>query len=146
MQPKSQKSKWPRNWWVSHFEDEPFLTEAEWRTYQNRPPVRYTGKNLRKHRPAERCEVCGKAATAGNPLQSAHLIPFFKGVQHLALTPAFVDNPVRLKWAHRKDCNARAGLGFTETLKYLRRQGIKSLPQFLNPEVLRAWEASRRVD
>ena len=141
MSGKGKKPDWPKNWWTVKFVNEPFLTEAEWRTFLNRPPVRYTGKNLRKHRKPDRCAFCGEAGSKQNPLQAAHLIPFFKGVQHLGLTPEFLDDPRRLKWAHRKDCNARVELSFTGTLEYLREQGIPSLPSFLLPEIHRMWES-----
>ena len=139
---EGQGPDWPENWWTSRFENEPFLTEAEWRAFLNRPPVRYTWQKLKKVRKAQNCEVCGQPPMDKNKLQAAHHIPFLKGVQHLGLTPEFVDE--RLVWAHRVKCNAKAELGFMATLAYLRTQGIKSLPPFLRPEVLRAWEESGR--
>lgn len=143
MQPEGGALDRPENWWDVRYEDEPFLTKAEWGAYRNRPPVRYTGKKLKQYRRHNGiCEFCDGPETEGNPLQAAHLISFSKGVQHLALTPEFLDHQDRMKWAHRKDCNDRVEYGFVETLRYLRdKVGIGTLPPFLRPEVLRAWDA-----
>lgn len=136
---------WPANWWESEFGERIFLNEQEWEAYLRRPPIRYTAKTLRKHRLASHCEVCGKPPTAENPLQAAHKIPFFKGVQHLGLTPTFLDRPERLLWAHRRGCNTEAELGLIEALVHLRAylpQGMNAvLPKFLRPDVLTAWES-----
>ncbi len=144
--PKSRGSGWPEDWWsewACHFENEPFLTEAEWRTYLNRMPVRYAERDFRKARPPSGfCEVCGQRDAADNPLQVAHRIPFREGVRDLALTPTFLDHPDRLKWAHRKECNDAVAMRFVETVTYLRRLGIDSLPSFLPAEVRRAWDST----
>ncbi len=133
---------WPRKWWTVRFVEEPFLTEGEWRAYLNELPVRYTAKDLKRHRPAVKCEVCGGPPIPGNPLEAAHLIPFARGIQHLALTPHFLNDSRRLRWAHKRACNNEYGLSeLVEVLEYLRAQGIKKLPSFLRQEVLRTWES-----
>jgi len=130
---------WPKKWWVVRFVSEPFLTREEWRAYLNALPARYTRKELEALRPPVKCEICGGAPSPENPLQAAHRIPFAKGIQHLALTPRFLNSPDNLRWAHSRVCNQAFELKRLDlVVKHLQTEGIMRLPRFLPTEVLRA--------
>jgi hypothetical protein len=73
------------------FDGRRFLSEAEWRTYLRRKPVRYIRQPT-----APVCAVCGEPAASGNPLQNAHKISFDLGIVYLALTPEFLDGENRI--------------------------------------------------
>jgi hypothetical protein len=137
---------WPPRFWKIGFDGRPFLTESEWRTYLRRPPVRRGYIQFRKIRgnaPKKKCAACGKRETQQNPLQAAHRINALNGVRYLALTPDFLDEPDRLVWAHRKQCNSRVEMNFEDTMSYLWREGIRKLPAFLPLPVFSVWENFR---
>ncbi len=113
-----------------------FLSEAEWRTYLKRAPVRYPRRN---RVPDPICEVCGKPASDSNPLTLAHRIPFVNGVRYFALTPDFLDEEHNTAWAHKSGCNKTLKMGFEKSLQRLRQLSIKTLPAFLPRTVLDAW-------
>jgi hypothetical protein len=82
------------------FDGRVFLTEAEWRTYLRRKPVRYIHKTK-----APACQVCGQGPEDDNPFQNAHKIGFDMGIVQLALTPDF--------WTAKRTSQPRIGLTAT---------------------------------
>ena len=116
------------------FDGRAFLTEAEWRTYLRRKPVRYIRKLL-----ASKCDVCGQGAEDNNPLQNVHRIAFDLGIVQLALTPDFLDNDSNIATAHRRACNKRAELNLEDSMRFLRSLGVVELPAFLPQEVRSLW-------
>lgn len=67
------------------------------------------------------CEVCGDPPTNDNPLQSAHKVPYMRGVIFWKLTPEWLDNPSNLVWAHRRLCNQHVELSDDEVRELLDR-------------------------
>jgi len=118
------------------FEGRRFLREAEWMTYRRRKPVRYISKKKTEH-----CVECGRPETADNPLQNAHVIGFDVGVIDLALTPEYLDSDENIITAHRKTCNRASELDLIESMKRLKRLGVKDLPAFLPPTIQENWKA-----
>jgi hypothetical protein len=116
------------------FDGRTFLTEAEWRTYLRRKPVRYIKKAK-----TDRCEVCGEAAGPANPFQNAHRIGFDLGIVALALTPEFLDSDANITTAHRATCNKGAELAVEDAMRFLRSRGITELPFFLPEEIRVLW-------
>ena len=96
------------------FDGRVFLLDSEYETYMRRMPVRYI-----KHKIPNTCSVCGKEATADNPLEKAHLIPFNAGIKVYRLTPDFLDRKENIVAAHRKVCNKSAELSHEDILKVL---------------------------
>ena len=119
----------------SGFEDRMFLTEAEWRTYCRRKPVRY----IRRPK-ATQCEVCPEPASVENPLQSAHIIGFDVGVIELGLTPEFLDSRDNIVTAHRRTCNKQAEMNLHDSMLRLRKLGVKELPNYLPAVIHEAWQ------
>jgi len=115
-----------------------FLDKAEYETYLKRAPVRYITR--KKNRV---CEICGQEATADNPLQHAHVIPFLFGVTVLGLTPDFLDEETNIQTAHRKNCNSASEIKEVKNCLTLLREkyGVKEIPSFLSKEVLSAWRS-----
>lgn len=126
---------WPDKHWSEGFDEQTFLTEAEWKTYHRRLAVRFTDQSLKK--PV--CEICGKPGTDKNPLQLAHRIGFERGVHFLALTPDYLDRQENLVTAHRQGCNGKAELSLADALKLLRTWGVAHLPPFLPDDVRILW-------
>ncbi len=111
-------------------------------TYLRRPPVRRGYIEFQKIHGTGRgakCAVCNRPDESGNPLQAAHLINALNGVRYFALTPDFLDDPERLVWAHRRDCNRRVELGFGQTMEHLWQHGVREVPGFLPKTVRSAW-------
>ena len=111
-----------------------FLTEAEWRTYLRRKPVRYISKAK-----AVKCEVCGQDPDNGNPFQNAHRIGFDLGIVQLALTPDFLDYGDNIATAHRSKCNKEAELNLEKSMRFLHSLDITELPAFLPQEIRALW-------
>lgn len=101
--------------WIG-FDNRMFLTKEELSTYRRRPPVRYSAKNIQKHK--DFCSVCGDEFTENNPAQAAHRIPFTKGVTEYGLTPDWLDSNFNLAWAHRSKCNKLVELSDVQ-IKYM---------------------------
>lgn len=120
------------------FDGRVFLIQSEWETYLRRKPVRYI-----KKKKVELCEVCGKEAVDGNPIQNAHIIGFSLGVIYLGLTPEYVDNDKNIISAHRKYCNYNAELDVYKACLELQRRGIKSLPSFLPKNIQQIWSGEK---
>ena len=138
---------WPDRFWSIGFEGRTFLTEDEWKAFLRRPPVRrgyIKFQKIRGKAQGAMCAVCKLAGSDSNPLQAAHRINALNGVRYFALTPDFLDNPKRLVWAHRQECNRKVELSFSETMAYMWRSGIRKLPAFLPKTVHSAWKAFRR--
>ncbi len=112
------------------FDGRIFLTEAEWRTYLRRKPVRYICKAK-----ASKCEVCGGTPEDGNPFENAHRIAFDTGIVRLALTPDFLDEDANVVTAHRTKCNKVTELTLEDAMRFLRSFGVTELPAFLPEEV-----------
>ena len=89
------------------FDQRVFLTEAEWSTYNRRPPVRYAAKVLATRERV--CEVCGRGDDP-KKLQASHKVPFLKGVRQFGLTPEWLDGSENLVWACKVGCNKGAEL------------------------------------
>jgi len=116
------------------FDGRTFLTEAEWQTFCRRKPVRY----IRKRKDVI-CRVCGKAGSADNPFQNAHVISFDIGVIDLALTPDFLDSDASIVTAHRIACNKATELDLRSSMAHLRSLGVQELPTFLPDHVHETW-------
>jgi hypothetical protein len=116
------------------FNGRTFLTEAEWQTYCRRKPVRY----IRKRKDVI-CSVCGKAATADNPFQNAHVISFDIGVIDLALTPDFLDSDANIVTANRIACNKATELDLGASMARLRSLAVQELPAFLPDHIHQTW-------
>jgi hypothetical protein len=116
------------------FDGRIFLTEAEWRTYLRRKPVRY----IRRPKAAA-CKICGEGPKDENPLQSAHLIGFDFGIVQLALTPEFLDGESIIVTAHRTRCNMEAELNLEDAMALLYSLGERELPSFLPPGIRSLW-------
>jgi hypothetical protein len=110
------------------FGDNVFLTEAEWRTYNKRMPVRY----IRKRKHTLVCFVCGNPAQEGDPLEHSHRIGFNFGIKRLGLTPDWLDRHENIVSAHRTECNASAELSVKDAAAYLRSLGFDH-PDYLPP-------------
>lgn len=137
-------TKWPSMKWTG-FDGRTFLTEAEWRAYVRRPPVRFP----RRDQPIALdsvCAVCNGHVEVHSPLQLAHRIPFIRGVCLLAVTPDFLDSPTNLVIAHRRHCNKMIELPLVGSLRLLREWGIAELPEFLDEVVRNAWTSSASSD
>jgi hypothetical protein len=122
------------------FDNRTFLTEAEWRTYLRRKPVRYIRKAL-----MENCEICGHAADEDNPFQNSHRISFDLGIVQLALTPEFLDGDRNIITAHRSACNKSAELDLEKAMRFLVFVGITDLPEFLPLEIRALWAEVRKA-
>lgn len=117
------------------FDGRIFLTEAEWRTYLRRKPVRYIRKEL-----SDACGICGRAADVKNPFQNAHRIGFDLGIVQLALTPEFLDGDENIVTAHRTTCNKSAELDLKNAMRFLMSKEVRALPDFLPHEIHTLWE------
>lgn len=116
------------------FDGRTFLTEAEWRTYLRRKPVRYIRKEL-----SGVCEICGKPPQEDNPFQNAHRIGFDLGIVRLALTPEFLDGDKNIQTAHRSTCNKSAEVDLERAMRFLMEQGVTDLPDYLPAEIRQMW-------
>jgi hypothetical protein len=124
-------AKIPRN---SGFDGRMFLTEAEWRTFCRRMPVRY----IRKKKEAA-CQVCGNPESLDNPFQNAHVISFNIGVIDLALTPDFLDSDDNIATAHRIACNKATELDLRASMAHLMSLKVQGLPAFLPDFIHELW-------
>lgn len=123
------------------FDGRTFLTEAEWRTYLRRKPVR----NIQNPK-SDTCAICGKVADQNNPFQHIHKIDFDLGIIRLALTPEFLDGDRNIVTAHRTTCTKRAGYGLQNAMRFLRSIGVTTLPIFLPKESRSLWERLKEAE
>ena len=79
-----------------------------------------------------------------NVLQAAHRINAPNGVRYFALTPDFIDDPRRLVWAPKRNCDRMVELDFGETVEYQWNSGRRELRGFLPREVRSAWAEFRQ--
>ncbi len=112
-----------------------FLSKEEWVTFCRVLPVRYIKKSKQKI-----CNVCGLHESQENIFHNSHVIPFALGVTHLGLTPDYVNSDENIVTAHKKDCNKESELDLRGCIGFLKRNGVKAIPEYLPSQIQKIWD------